>query len=258
MPKILGPLALIAVFAASCSQNNVTEDASLKKHLDQAGVQGSFGLFDNGHGHFTIYNLTRFRDSAFLPAGTFDIIQSLIGIQTGVVRNDTALIDDSMTLRQAFRISNDRAFQTLASHIGKDTLKKWIDTLAYGNKQIGTSPDSFWLNNVLLLTADEQLGLMKKLYFDQLPFFPHSQKLTRSLLSAEGNSNYSLSYKTAVGTAANGHLIGWVLGWIEENKNAYFFVLNWEAATPDKAPVDKGLGILHSILEQQGFFQGKK
>ena len=248
----------MAMLLGSCSQNNVTEDASLKKYFDDAGVTGSFGLFDNGHGHFTIYNLPRFRDSAFLPAGSFDIVQSLIAFQTGVVKNDSTLITDSLTMRQAFRLSNDQAFQSLAIKLGKDTLKKWIDTLAYGNKVIGAPIDSFWLDNQLLLTADEQLGLLKKLYFDQLPFFPRNQKLTCALMSPEGNSNYTLKYKTASGIAKNGHLIGWILGWIEENKNAYFFVLNWDAPSPEKAPADKGLAMLHSILSQQGFFQGKK
>ena len=58
----------------SCTQNNVTEDDSLKQYFDAAGVAGTFGMFDNGQGHFTIYNLKRFRDSAYLPAATFDIV----------------------------------------------------------------------------------------------------------------------------------------------------------------------------------------
>jgi len=82
---------LIPLLFAACSQNNVTEDNSFKKYFDSAGVSGTFGMFDNGQGHFTIYNLPRFRDSAYLPAGTFDLLLSLIGIQTGLVKDDTAL-----------------------------------------------------------------------------------------------------------------------------------------------------------------------
>ena len=256
--KTFCPLVLMTMVALSCSQNNVKEDDSLKKYFDEASVTGSFGLFDNGHGQFTIYDLPRFRDSALLPAGSFDIIQSLIAIQTGIARNDSAQIGDSMSLRQAFRASNDKAFQVLASKIGRDTLQKWMDTLAYGNKRIGSRPDSFWLDNTLTIKADEQLGLLKKMYFDQLSFFPHTQLVVRNCLIPEGNSNYSMRYKTAVGQAANGHAIGWVLGWVEENKHVFFFVLNWEAAAMEKSPADKGLGMLHSILNQLGFFQGKK
>src|SRR5882762_5474733 len=90
-------LLLIPILFAACSQNNVTEDSSLKKYFDSAAVSGSFGMFDNGQGHFTIYNLPRFRDSAYLPAATFDILQSLIGVQTGLVKDDSALIVADLT-----------------------------------------------------------------------------------------------------------------------------------------------------------------
>src|SRR3954470_6955747 len=83
-------LVLVAILFASCSQNNVNEDTSIKKYFDAAGVGGTFGLFDNGQGSFTIYNLRRFRDSAQSPLASFDFVQSLVAIQTGVVKDDTS------------------------------------------------------------------------------------------------------------------------------------------------------------------------
>ena len=73
LKTFLSILAL-TLLLGSCTQNNVTEDDSLKQYFDIAGVAGTFGMFDNGQGHFTIYNLKRFRDSAYLPAATFDIV----------------------------------------------------------------------------------------------------------------------------------------------------------------------------------------
>jgi beta-lactamase class D len=273
---------MAAFFLAGCSQGNVTEDDSFKEYFDSAGVNGSFGMFDNGQGHFTIYNLHRYRDSSYLPAATFDIMQSLIGVQTGVVKDDSVLIVnglalkiDSMaplrsqilpdsspcntpliTLSDAFRHSCPFAFQNLARRIGKDTLKKWIDSLGYGNKDMGS--DVFWMDNHLTITSDEQLGFIKKLYFDQLPFFPRSQKLVRQMMKMENNSNYQLSYKTGSGVRKDGHTLTWYLGWIEENKHPYFFVLNLDkpGAANDLEPA--GLAILKNILKEQGFFQGKK
>src|SRR5882762_5625872 len=156
MQKIFFAILIIPFFLAACSQNNVTEDKSLGKYFDSAGVKGCFGFFDNGQGHFTIYNLPRYRDSSFLPASTFKIVNSLIGVQTGVVRDDNTVIP---------------WYHELARRIGRDTLKKWIDSLHYGNRNIGGPIDSFWLNNHLKITPDEELGLVKKMYFDQLPFF---------------------------------------------------------------------------------------
>jgi beta-lactamase class D len=183
-------------------------------------------------------------------------MQALIGVQTGVVKDERdTLGGDTLTLGEAFRHSSTPAFRELARRIGKDTLKKWIDSLGYGNKDIAT--DEFWMDNHLTITPDEQLGLIKKLYFDQLPFFPHSQKLVRQMMEMEGNSNYQLIYKKATGVAKNGHAFSWYIGWIEENKHPYFFVLNLDAAAGVNTE-QAGLGILKNILKQLGFFLGKK
>jgi beta-lactamase class D len=85
-------ILLISFFFSSCSSNNVTNDDSLKKYFDQYHVTGTFGLFNNGHATFTIYNLKRFTDSAYLPASTFKIVNSLIGLQTGVITNEKMVI----------------------------------------------------------------------------------------------------------------------------------------------------------------------
>ena len=230
MPRSFFTLLLVPLFFTACSPNNVTVDNSLQRYFDSAGVKGSFGFFDNLHGHFTIYNLSRYRDSAYQPAATFEIIQSLIVVQTG----------------------------STASRIGKDTLKKWVDSLRYGNMDLGSDTTAFWQNNQLKITSDEQLGLLKKLYFDQLPFYQRPQQLARQTLQSEVTSNYKLTFKTGQGIKEDGHAIGWFMGWVEENKHPYFFVINLESPDPNKNLSESGLSIAKGILLQLGFFQGKK
>ena len=77
----------------SCTPNNVDVEDSLEKYFKENNVEGTFGLFDNGSGKFTIYNLTRYRDSSYLPASTFKIVNSLIGLQTGKIYNDSMVIN---------------------------------------------------------------------------------------------------------------------------------------------------------------------
>lgn len=277
MSKAFLSAAILSFLLISCSQNNVTEDDSLKQYFDTAGVAGTFGMFDNGQGHFTIYNLRRFRDSAYLPAATFDILQSLIGVQTGIVKDDSALIGifsetgnvgmvdkvdicrgGIMPLREAFRYSCLKPFQDLSRRIGKDTLKKWVDSMGYGNKNLSSAIDTLWMDNSLTVNSDEQLGLVKKLYFDQLPFFPRTQKVVRQMMLMESNSNYQLSYKVGSGVRKDGHALTWIAGWVEENKHLYFFVMNLDGVGGDKDLKNKGLIVLKHILSQLGFFQGKK
>jgi beta-lactamase class D len=257
----------------ACSPNNVTVDDSLGRYFDSAAVKGTFGLFDNGQGHFTIYNLPRYSDSFYSPGATFDILQSLVAIQTGVVKDDSSTMSDILTCCSVafdnhkpfafgdyFRDTSEgegMAFYYLSKRIGKDTLRKWIDSLQYGNRKTMDSAE-FWQDGTLKINSDEQLGLLKKLYFNQLPFMERTQEIVRRMMTTESNSVYRLSYKTAEGVNGDGHAIGWVMGWVEENKHPYFFVVNLESADTTKDLRQTGLVIAKKILQQEGFFAGKK
>jgi beta-lactamase class D len=270
MQKNIFAVCIIAFLISGCALNNVSEDNSLKKYFDDAHVTGSFGLFDNGQGDFTIYNLKRFRDSSYTPASTFKIVNSLIGIQTGVIKDENMVIkwdgikrpreewNKDLTMAEAFKVSAVPYYQEVARRIGKDTMKMWIDSLHYGNKNISGPVDSFWLNNHLKITADEELGLVKKLYFDQLPFYQRTQEIVRAVMLRENNANYKLSYKTGWGNKENGNEIGWIVGWIEENKHPYFFVLNIESPDHKIDMMNVRINLLKNILKQLGFFEGKR
>ncbi|HCL84780.1 MAG TPA: class D beta-lactamase [Chitinophagaceae bacterium] len=268
MPRFLVS-ALLFLLLSGCSNNNVQEDDSLKPYFDSAGVSGCFGLFNNGENDFIIYNLPRYRDSAYTPASTFKIVNALIGIQTGVIRDENMVIpwdgvkrwnedwNKDLTMKEAFAVSAVPYFQEVARRIGRDAMQRWIDSLGYGNRNISGPIDSFWLNNRLKVKPDEELGLVKKLYFDQLPFFKRTQEMVQSVMLREQNANYKLSYKTGWGELENGHQLGWVVGWIEENKHPYFFVLNFETPVKDQVPAVR-IKLLKDILAHLGFFNGKK
>lgn len=260
-------LLICGLGICSCSMNNVSEDISLKKYFDENKVDGCFALFDNGRGEFKIYNLKR-DTTRFLPASTFKIINSMIALQTGVITNENSIItwdsvqrsnpkwNQDLSLTDAFKNSSVPHFQELAKRIGRDSMQKWVDSVKYGNMKIGPAIDSFWLDNSLLISPDEQLGLVKKLYFGKLPFRKGVQQTVKDMMLQEDNTNYTLSYKTGWGFDSSGRSIGWVVGWIEENRHPYFFVLNIDA-DHDADIVAIRSNILKGILKQMGFFEGK-
>lgn len=262
-------LLIVLFILAACSPNNVTIDDSLGKHFKMANVRGSFAVLDNGTGEFTIYNLERYRDSAYLPASTFEIVSSLIGLQTGKIVNDSMVIqwdgidrnddecDKDMSMYSAFRHSCPAWYQEMARRIGADTIQQYLDTLSYGNKKI-SRVDSFWLDNALKIKPDEQLGLVKKLYFNELPFHKLNQEIVKRAMLIEDNTAYKLAYKTGWGYKENGDILGWTVGWIEENKHPFFFVLNID--TPDKGTDISAIKtkLLQDILTQLEFMRGKK
>jgi beta-lactamase class D len=258
---------IFSLLLLNCTPNNVTQDNSLEKYFTENKVNGCFALMDNGTGKFTIYNLARYRDSSYLPASTFKIVNSLIGLQTGVVSSDSMVIkwdsvkrrpewDKDLTMYEAFRVSAVPYYQEVARRIGKDTMQYWLDSISYGSKKITGRIDSFWLDNTLKITPDEQLGLVKRLYFHQLPFFKLYQEKVKSAMLFEKNTNYALSYKTGWGQY-DGKQLGWVLGYIEENNHPYFFVLNVESPDASIDMVNIRMKMLKDILKQLGFFEGR-
>ena len=247
---------VLAAFCSSCSVNKAEIDNSLKKYSD---------------GKVTVYNMA-LDTQRFLPASTFKIVNSLIGLQTGKIVNDTMMIkwdgkvrifpngdtakdwNKDMGMTEAFKVSSVPYYQEVARRIGKDTMQAWIDSIGYGNKNISGPVDSFWLK----ISTDEQLGLVKRLYFDQLPFRKSVHEMVRDVMLQEDNTAYKLSYKTGWGFDEQKNNIGWMVGWVEENNHVYFFVTFVKAAPGNVDMKTIRKNITTGILKQLGFFNGKK
>lgn len=266
MKKLLYLSAVVLLF--SCTLNKPKTD-DLKKYFDEYKVEGTFGIYDNGRGEFSVYNMDRFKQR-FTPASTFKIVNSLIGLQTGKIVNENMVIkwdgvtrwvdawNKDLTMAEAFKVSAVNYYQEVARRIGRDTMKIWIDSLKYGNMNISGPIDSFWLNNKLKISPDEELGLVKKLYFNQLPFQQLYCDIVKKVMMQENNSNYELAYKTGWGFDEKGNSIGWIVGWIEENNHPYFFVLNLQTTDKNFDMFNNRVKILKNILTDKGFFLGKK
>ncbi|MGF2413262.1 penicillin-binding transpeptidase domain-containing protein [Ferruginibacter sp.] len=269
-------LFAICIFSfTSCSVNKAKIDNSLKKYFDENNVDGCFTLLNNADGKVTVYNMA-LDTQRFTPASTFKIVNSLIGLQTGRITNDTMLIkwdgqvrvfaggdtakdwNKDMNMTEAFKVSSVPYYQEVARRVGKDTMQAWIDSLGYGNRNTSGPVDSFWLNNVLKISPDEQLGLVKRLYFDQLPFRKSVHEMVKGVMLQEDNTAYKLSYKTGWGFDEQKNNIGWQVGWIEENNHVYFFVTFVKAGKGDVDMRTIRKNITTGILKQLGFFEGKK
>ncbi|MEI8059033.1 MAG: penicillin-binding transpeptidase domain-containing protein [Ferruginibacter sp.] len=263
------PFVIAITMLSSCSVNKAKIDNSLKKYFDENNVEGCFTLLNNATGRVTVYNMS-LDTMRFLPAATFEIIHSLVGLQNGVIINDTMTIqwdgkhreteswNKDMGMTDAFKLSNDAYYKEVANRIGKNVMQKWLDSLSFGNKKIGGNVDTFWLDNSLKISPDEQLGLVKRLYFDQLPFRKSVHEMVRNVMLQENNTSYKLSYKTGWGIDESKNNIGWLIGWVEENNHVYFFVTFVKAGVGKIDVPTIRMNITKSILKQLGFLEGKK
>ncbi|HEY5369150.1 MAG TPA: penicillin-binding transpeptidase domain-containing protein [Hanamia sp.] len=263
MNKFFLPVLSLFIFLSSCSVNNTKIDPSLKKYFDSSNVQGSFSFLNNQLGSITVYNMD-LDTQRFSPATSFNMLNSLVGIQAGKISNENTVLatgtgkDSALSFKEAFKTSSNIFFQALANQVGKDTMKVWIDSIGYGNKNVNGAVDSLWINDHLKISPDEQLGFVSKLYFNQLPFQKYAQQMVEDQMLQEDNNLYQLSYATGSGVYNKDNAIGWVLGWIVENRHVYFFVTFVKSPESRLDMKSIGIHVSKSILKGMGFFKGEK
>ena len=243
MRKIFSFFIVLGLLYSACTPNNVKTDEAIVKIMDSANVTGSFALMENGSGQFTITNLSSYKDSSYAPLNTFFAVPALVGLDKGYINlSDTNLVSfDSVNY-----------YSQLITKIGRTSMLKTIDTLKYGKGIISADSTMYWSNNSLKITADEQLGFIKQLYFTKLPFQKKSQESFRKMILKEDNTNYKLSYIDAIDIEKRN---SWIIGYVEENKHPYFFVLNTHSIKSPSAKTNN-IALLKNILLQQGFLKG--
>ena len=252
--------SLLLITLGSCTMNKAKINNDLKKYFDNEKVTGNFTILNNQSGTVMVYNM-ELDTQRVSPGTSFKIINSLIGLETGkIVDSKTPIIigDKGIDLTEAFKNSYTPFFQEVARRVGKDTLQKAIDSIQYGNKNLSGAIDSFWLNNNLKISPDEQVGLVYRLYFDKLHFSKYAQESVRTLMKHEDNTLYKYYYVTGTGIDEKNNSIGWVVGWVEENIHVYFF--STLVKSPDKnMDIDSvSLKITKEILTELGYFKGNK
>jgi len=257
--------SLLIISIHGCSVNKAHIDNDLKSFYDASKTEGCFTMLDNATGQITVYNMGM-DTTRYAPGATFEILNNLIALHTGIITsiNDSISIGNvndsnasSFNMKQAFDENNIDYTKYVVVKTGKETLQKWIDSLSYGNKTIGDTSELFWTNNKLTISPDEQLGLLKRLYFDQLPFMKSVQESVRNMMTKEDNTLYKLSFKNASVLEEKSNAVNWTIGWVEENRHVYFFVNLIKKLGKDNA-AKIGESITKEILTHYGFFKGLK
>jgi beta-lactamase class D len=81
-------------------------------------------------------------------------------------------------------------------------------------------------------------------------------KTVRDVMLMEKTPKYELSYKTGMGND-DVQRLGWIVGWIEENRHPTFFVLNIQTDNPQVDIPKVRMEILRNILTDAGYFKGE-
>jgi beta-lactamase class D len=278
--KISALFILILGCTACFKKNNIIEHPEWSTQFSTNQKNGCFMLLDNSHERFHVYNLNQCTQNKKSPAQSFFILSQLMGLESGVVFDTNmhlpALLPQNIATyqnlsnAQAFRQNYTPYFTEVHNKIGALVIQKTLDTVAYGNKKLKGNFDEFWKNDTLKITIDEQLGFIKRLYFDKLPFSKRAQRITRNLLSQYsdtlGNKVYYHASVAHEGLANNANIN--IVGFAEKQRitkapdttliqyQPYFFASSYSAAdVNDSLELAQCKVLVNSILNKMGVFK---
>lgn len=238
-PLLVG--ALLVAFAALGQAATVSESPALAEAFKRAGVTGTFVMLDPGKDTLVVHNSARAR-TRFVPASTFKIVNTLIGLESGAVADVDEVLpyggkpqpfsawEHDMALREAIKISNVPVYQELARRIGLARMKTWMGKIGYGNGEIGKVVDRFWLDGPLEISALEQVEFLRRLAASELPVSPGAMNAVQEITLQRKTEAFELHGKTGWAMVPKPAL-GWYVGWVNRGSVVHPVALNIDLPT---------------------------
>jgi beta-lactamase class D len=229
----------VTISISSTAVADWEESSKVGELFRSAEVNGTFVLYDVTANAYIGHDKAR-AERRYVPASTFKIPNSLIGLSVGAVKSVDEVLPyrgdpqpfikawaKDMGLREAIALSNVPIYQELARRIGLDRMRDNVSRMDYGNKEIGNTVDNFWLNGPLKISAVEQTQFLAKLAQDALPFPQAFQKSVRQIVFLEQGENWRLYGKTGWQNVPD-QGVGWWVGWVQKDGHVYAFALNMD------------------------------
>lgn len=205
-------------------------------------------------------DLTR-ASTEYVPASTFKMLNALIGLEHNKVTTTEIFKWDGkkrlfpewekdMTLGDAMKASAIPVYQDLARRIGLELMSAEVKRVDYGNTNIGTQVDNFWLVGPLKITPQQEAQFAYRLANKTLPFSQNVQEQVQSMLFIEEKNGNKIYAKSGWGWDTDPQ-VGWLTGWVVQPKgNIVAFSLNLEMKKGIPSSVRKE--ITYKSLEQLG------
>jgi beta-lactamase class D len=220
------------------SSETIVIKNDLGKFFTEFDVIGSAAIFDNNKKTW-IFNDSADVYKEALPASTFKIINLLIALETGVIKNekevikwvgsvDTVLygyrpdIYHDMSVKEAFKVSAGWVFIELAKKIGKDRYKQYLTACNYGNVNLSQKDYDFWNFGDFAISPVNQVRFLRSVYEENVPFSKRNIDILKRLMITETTKDYTIRAKTGWTSEGNNN-IGWWVGYSQSEKGVFFF-----------------------------------
>jgi beta-lactamase class D len=200
------------------------------------GREGCFVLYDSQNTNYVRYN-PKGCTQRFSPCSTFKVPHTVIALDTGVasgpefslrwdgVKSGNPAWDQNQTLRSAFQNSVVWFYQELARRIGPQREAQFVRQMEYGNMDTSGGATNFWLQSSLLISAEEQVTFLRKLWEDRLPVSRDAQRATREIMELSRRDGRIFYGKTGTGGDRNADIarLGWFVGCVRRGERTVFF-----------------------------------
>ena len=219
----------------------------------KSGGAGAYANADTGKGtgsesELIVHN-KQWANTRFSPFSTFKIPNSLIALDLGIVSDlkQTMQADTntyapekwwpsswtatSHTLRSAYQVSNVPIYREIATQVGSDRMLDYLDAFDYGNRDISSGLDLFWLGVSLQISPIEQVQFLQRLYTKQLPLKASTYELLKPLTLNHDTPDYKIYGKTGAGTFSPTKAQGWFVGVVEKDGLYHYFAAHSESTS---------------------------
>jgi beta-lactamase class D len=220
------------------------ERAELQQHFAAEGVAGTIALFDSADGVLSCSDVARCT-KAVLPASTFKIPNSMIGLETGVVEDAETVLpwdgnrhavqdwNQDLTLRAALRVSCVPCYQAIARKVGAERMQAWVSRLEFGNHDTSGDVDRFWLSGKLRISPIQQIDFLRRFDEGKLPIQERTAEIVRDMLALDVGKDHVLRGKTGISGSPQALLLAWFVGWLELGERRVFFATLIDEVSPD-------------------------
>ncbi|GKX32128.1 hypothetical protein SH1V18_46080 [Vallitalea longa] len=263
--KILSFITIVCLIIgfSGCSKVSTKSSSHTKEVSYFEGYTGCFAMYSlkNDEYTFTAYTSEDTLDKRIPPCSTFKIINSLIGLRAGVIKDQNTLFEwdgkerayeswnKDHTLKTAIANSAVWYYQRLACEVGSEQMQEILNEVNYGNNDISGGIDQFWLQSSLKISPKEQIDMLKRFYNYDLPFTKEQIDIVKDIIVLEEKNDVVLSGKTGTGSDDGKVVNGWFIGYVENHEDTYLFVTNIQGE--DNATSSKAKEIALNILSDK-------
>jgi len=206
------------------------------------------------------------------PFSTFTVANSLIALDLGVIKNakQTLTYDEKhypnkawwpsvwklphYDLTTAFKYSMVAIYRQLATDIGERNMMSYLNVMHYGNQDISSGLDDFWLNGSIKISAVEQIAFLQKVYHNKFGFNEQAIDSLKAVMLTETKPNYRLFAKTGAGKTNKDNMLGWYIGFVENAAGVHFFAFNFDSSSYGEMKA-KRIKLAKNHLRQAGIIE---